>query len=419
MIDNRPSLVFADKKGNIFDFEPLAMVGRSGDYIVPIEDCDVIPAPRGSHFYVLPDRYPIGMDRQTGQIIELKENPFDPSSPAFAVAIFLAAPYTQTYLAAWEPCDYAQELPLFAYTALGWASGFVTTAIRTDPSARQDIDTFNMHKVKKGVEIWKGMFPENRLVTHLAHCALVYGCPAAINLFQAREEGPLPTSPMCNARCIGCISYQPKGHPPAPQKRIEFIPGPEEIAEVALTHIAHVKAPVVSFGQGCEGEPLLAGDVIEEAIYMIRKKTDKGTINLNSNASLPHVVGSLADAGLDSLRISMNSVRPSTYKAYFQPSYDFDALYESVYEMKKRDKFVSINLFVFPGVTDAPKEANTLKAFIKDTGIDMIQWRNLNIDPDVYLDTLAQRFPSGIGIKRLISEIDVRCGYFNPYLSKL
>ncbi|MEA3222854.1 MAG: radical SAM protein [Thermodesulfobacteriota bacterium] len=416
MADNRPSIVFADEKGNIFDFEPLAMVGRSGDYLIPIEDSDIIPAPKGGQFYVLPDRHPIGMDRQTGQIITLKKNPFDPSSPAFAVAIFLAAAHTQTYLAAWEACDHATSLPLFAYTALGWKEGFVTTAVRTDISTRQDIDTFNMDTVRKGVELWKSSLPENRLVTHLAHCALVYGCPAALNLFQGREEGPLPTSPSCNARCIGCISHQPVGHPPAPQKRIKFIPSPKEIAQVALTHIIHVKDPVVSFGQGCEGEPLLAGDVIEEAIHMIRAKTDKGTINLNSNASLPEVVRSLADAGLDSLRVSMNSARPPTYKAYFRPSYDFDALHKSIYEMKKRDKFVSVNLFVFPGVTDAPKEADTLKAFIKDAGVDMVQWRNLNIDPDVYLDTLGQKFPSGIGVKRLISEIPVRCGYFNPPL---
>jgi len=31
----------------------------------------------------------------------------------------------------------------------------------------------------------------------------------------------------------------------------------QEIAEVALAHIRQVKKSVVSFGQGCEGDPLL------------------------------------------------------------------------------------------------------------------------------------------------------------------
>jgi pyruvate-formate lyase-activating enzyme len=91
---------------------------------------------------------------------------------------------------------------------------------------------------------------------------------------------------------------------------------------------------------------------------------------------------------------------------------------QSASEMKKRGKFVSLNLFVFPGVTDAPKEVVALKSFIDQTGIDMIQWRNLNIDPDLYLDTLAQTLPSGIGIRNLIESISVRRGYFNPYLGR-
>jgi hypothetical protein len=48
----------------------------------------------------------------------------------------------------------------------------------------------------------------------------------------------------------------------------------------------------------------------------------------------------------------------------------------------------------------------------------MIQWRNLNIDPDLYLETLGQTLPAGIGIRRLIDEIPVRRGYFNPFVTR-
>jgi len=84
--------------------------------------------------------------------------------------------------------------------------------------------------------------------------------------------------------------------------------------------------------------------------------------------------------------------------------------------MKARGRFVSLNLFVFPGVTDAPREAEALKRFVHDTCVDMIQWRNLNLDPDAYLEMLGQTLPAGMGISRLIEEIPVRRGYFNPYL---
>ncbi|MBN2299177.1 MAG: radical SAM protein [Deltaproteobacteria bacterium] len=410
-------MVFADSSGNIMDFEGLAMVARSGDYLHPIGVEETISLPRGSQLYVLPDRYPIGLDRETGEIVILKENPYDGKGPVYAVASFLCAAHTNTYVAAWERDENACTLPLYAYTALGWwGDGFVTTAVRTDESMRQDPDTFDMGKVEEGIRIWKHDLPDNRLVTHLAHCAQGYGCPAALNLFQGREEGPLPTSPSCNARCVGCISLQTSCSFPSPQQRITFIPEPREIAEIALRHIMSVDEAVVSFGQGCEGEPLMVADVIREAIELIRSKTDKGTINLNTNASLPLKVAELARAGLDSMRISMNSARKETYNAYFRPQYEFNALTESAYEMKKLGKFVSINLFVFPGVTDAPKEAAALKDFIDSSGIDMVQWRNLNIDPDFYLEMLGQKIPSGMGIARLIEEIPVRRGYFNPYI---
>ncbi|MEN6474076.1 MAG: radical SAM protein [Syntrophaceae bacterium] len=414
----QPSLVFADQAGNIMDFEPLAMVGRSGDYFLPLRDDEVIALPPGAQMYVLPDRHPMGVVRETGEIVVLKENPYAPGTPALAVAVFLPAAYTQTYLGAWEKNPDAGILPLFAYTAVGWQDGFVTTAMRVDPSRRQDPDLFDHAKVRAGIQTWQQELPHNRLVKHLTHCALGYGCPAALNLFQGREEGPLPTSPGCNAGCLGCISLQESCEPPSPQERIAFVPTPQEIAEVALKHIMRVDEPVVSFGQGCEGEPLLAADVIREAIRIIRSRTAKGTINLNSNASLPLKIAELADAGLDSLRISMNSARSETYHAYFRPHYAFDELILSAREMKRRGKFVSINLFVFPGLTDAPKEAQALQDFITHSGVDMIQWRNLNIDPDLYLETLNQRLPAGIGIRAMIERIPIRRGYFNPYLPR-
>ena len=418
MKDTMPNMIFADRNGNIMDFEGCVMVARSGDYLLPVGQEETISLPEGSQLYVLPERYPIGMDRDTGEIVVLKKNPYDGKGPVYAVATFLSAAHTQTYTAAWEKRSDAQMLPLFAYTAIGWADGFVTTALRTDESRRQDADTFNMEVVQKGIESWERMFPDNRLVKHLFHCAQGYCCPAALNLFQSREEAPLPTSPACNARCIGCISLQEKCSVPSPQERISFIPEPREIAEIALQHIRTVDKPVVSFGQGCEGEPLMVSSVIRDAIKLIRKETSEGTINLNTNASMPDKIAELADAGLDSMRISMNSARKATYNAYFRPQYDFALIRDSAREMKERGKFVSINLFVFPGVTDAPKEAAAIKEFIHTCGIDMVQWRNLNIDPDFYLEMLNQKLPSGVGIARLIEEIPVRRGYFNPYVGK-
>jgi len=53
--------------------------------------------------------------------------------------------------------------------------------------------------------------------------------------------------------------------------------------------------------------------VIEPAIRAIRSITGRGTINLNTNAGMPDRLGRLCEAGLDSIRVSLNSVRRHCY----------------------------------------------------------------------------------------------------------
>ncbi len=74
-------------------------------------------------------------------------------------------------------------------------------------------------------------------------------------------------------------------------------------------HLARVRHAVASFGQGCEGEPLLQANTLTQAVQRIRRRTQQGTINLNTNASRPEAVAKLAAVGLDSMRVSLNSAR--------------------------------------------------------------------------------------------------------------
>ena len=264
--------------------------------------------------------------------------------------------------------------------------------------------------------------PDNRLTKHLEKCALKYGCPAAKNFFLGRYEAPLPTSAGCNARCLGCLSLQKTGEIPISQERIAFKPSSAEIAQVALEHIQRVKNSVVSFGQGCEGDPLLAADVIAPAIEKIRSTTTRGTINMNTNASIPDLLPKLFDAGLDSIRVSLNSVRPECYQAYFQPKgYDFSDVIESIDIAIKRKKFVAVNYLNSPGFTDTPQEADALIAFIEQYRINMIQWRNLNFDPLRYINIMYAAAEHGkpMGIQTVLRRMrktfpDLKHGYFNP-----
>lgn len=419
-------MIFANSRGEILDFPGLSMAGRSGANCLPPSREDLIPLPAGSELFVLPGRTPVGFEPGSGRVAQVLENPLTPADGLQAVAAFMAPAHTAILGAAFvrSKPDLA-PLPLFAYTAVGWHKGrFWVAAFRSDPDRRQDSDQFHQPTIRIRTTKRLRAFPNNRLVQHLGKCCLTYGCPAARNYFLDRWEAPLPTSPACNARCLGCISLQPSGCCPSTQERIRFVPTPKEIAEVAIRHLRKAPKPVVSFGQGCEGEPLLQADTIAEAIGLIRRQTARGTINLNSNASLPGAVDRLAKAGLNSIRVSMNSARKIPYERYYRPTnYAFAEVLDSIKVMKGAGRFVSLNYFILPGFTDDPEEFAALCEIIAHYQPDLIQLRNLNMDPDWYLDTVghAPQNPA-MGMRAWLAALRerfpaLRYGYFNPWLA--
>jgi pyruvate-formate lyase-activating enzyme len=424
--DTLPSLVFADHQGNITDFSSLNMAGMSGGHFFQPALEDLIPLPEGSELFVLPGRLPVGYDPDSGEPLLLEEDPYQAGAAVQAVAAFMSPAYTAIFNSAYQTRDsHAPRLPLFAYTAVGWHQGrFWVTAFRSDPDIRQDACQFDQKEIIKKTRKKLKEHNSNRLVQHLGKCCLTYGCPAARNYFLGRWEAPLPTSPICNARCVGCISLQPAGSCSATQDRIRFVPTSHEIAGVAIPHLQTAEHAIVSFGQGCEGEPLLQAQVIEEAIHLIRKKTERGTINLNSNASLPQAVERLARVGLNSLRVSLNSAQESLHSQYYRPvSFTLADVKESIRVMKEAGRFVSLNYFIQPGVTDSREEFEALTALVETYHPDLIQLRNLNMDPEWYLQTLDfHSAESPMGMRTWLLKLQkrfptLRLGYFNPFLS--
>jgi pyruvate-formate lyase-activating enzyme len=309
---------------------------------------------------------------------------------------------------------------------VGFADGrYWTSAFRSDPDPRQDPWRFREARLRAGIAARRVELPRNRVARQLEKCALAYGCRAAQNFFLGRHEAPLPSSSACNAQCVGCISLQPDGAFRASHDRLAQPPSGADLAAVARSHLARVPGGVVSFGQGCEGEPLLFGDVLVDAVRRIRAATARGTVHLNSNASKPDVVAALCAAGLDSIRVSLNSPRPPVYAAYYQPrGYGFAEVAESLRVVVRAGGHAALNLLSFPGLTDTEAELEALSALVEDTGLHMIQLRNLNIDPDLYRAALpAGVVQKGRGMRWLRARLArrfprLRFGYFNPALGR-
>ncbi len=415
-----PYLIFSDSSGRIFNHPSLRMAVKSGDKISIPESSEILPLPQGSQLFSLPGRVPIGWDEEEGNFTPLERVRIGGKEiQPVGVAAFLPPGYVRTHLPATRIEPKAPTLPLWAYSAAGWKDGrFWVAAFLLDPNPHWNPKYFkNDRRLSKRVSSFLRRNPTNRLLRHLSRCALEYHCFAAKNLFFRRWECPLPTSSTCNASCLGCISLQPSECCPASMERISFVPTVKEILEVALPHLEKAEDAIVSFGQGCEGEPLLQSSLLEESIRKLREKTDRGTIHLNTNGSFPDRVAKLCEAGLDSIRITLNSANPRYYHLYHQPrGYRFRKVKDSLLIAKERGIYTSINLLIFPGVSDREKEIERLIRFIQETEVDLIQMRNLNIDPDLYLKAMGKG--EGIGIRRMMDILKsefprLQFGYFN------
>lgn len=411
-----PYLLYSDGEGNIYEDTSLYAIGRTGWDAIPVETEEWIELPDGGQLYELPDRRGIGIDVQTGDMRLCDKG--------WAVAAFVPPAHTSLYIAAYESAPEAQTLPLYCYTAAGWHDDkFYVTAVRIENDIRQEAKGYDDKKIQEGVNKMIAAYPHNRLVKHLAdNCALTYDCPAARNYFMGRWECPIPISPACNANCIGCISFQPETEEIySPQDRLSFKPTAEEVVEYTVPHLQTAPYPIVSFGQGCEGEPLLMWETIRESIIEIRKHTQRGSININTNGSKPDAVEKLMQAGLNSIRVSTNSVRKEIYTPYYLPNnYKLEDIIESLRIVRKYGGWASMNYFAFPGMTDSVAEYEALREVIKYTDLSMIQWRNFNIDPDWYLGKIGVTDTGEyIGIKQMMELIKeefpkLKFGYFNP-----
>ncbi len=413
-------LLVCDARGQIVDRPDLALAGQVGTRWVPVPEEDLIPIPEGTKVFFLPESRAVGWDERANRPRVLRG--------CRAVAAMLQAGYTRTHLPA---ASYPQTprygchayLPLWSYACVGWKDGrMVAGAFRIDPLTHSETEHYDDREIAPRVEEKLRELAHNRLARHLGRCALEYHCFAAKNWFMERWEAPLPAAPACNARCLGCISLQPAECCPAAQDRIEFVPTVEELAEVAVPHLERVERAIVSFGQGCEGEPLTVAGTLEAAVRTFRERTDRGTVHLNTNGSLPESFRRVSRAGLDSVRISLNSLRPETYDAYYRPvDYRFEDVMESIRVAVGEGLYTALNLLVLPGVSDHPAEVEALERVVEETGLHMVHLRNLSIDPRLYLENMPRDVVDGgkplglrtvaVGLKRRFPRLDL--GYFN------
>lgn len=390
-----PGLAYCDAKGRIYFDESYAPLADGGIVRPPSFD-ELIPAPQGTVEMILPGRRALTTE---GALTR-----------KYALAAILPAGYTRLLVPAYVKEKNAPTLPLFGYTfACVVNDELYVAAMKTDENEDWQPRYFAEGELEAILDARIASDPLNRVLAQVALCSREYGCFTAQNVFLERGEAALPVSPKCNARCVGCISEQePDAGLPSPQTRIAYETTVDELARIGIHHLERVHDGIVSFGQGCEGEPLLRSIAIAGAIEKIRAQRSNGTINLNTNGSMPSALERCIDAGLQAVRISLNSFRPHAYAAYYRPiGYDLDDVLASIRLAVTRGLRVSLNLLTHPGVTDDEEEVRAMTEFLNEVPVTMIQTRTLNIDPEWYFDVVG-RPQSPIGMRKAIEAIRAR-----------
>jgi pyruvate-formate lyase-activating enzyme len=387
-------LAYTDARGRIYFDETRSPLADGGVERLPRRE-ELIPAPAGTVSTMLPGRMP----RLAGGGVAARRT---------ALAVLLPAGYTRLLLPAYRSRAEAPPLPLFGYTfACVLDDELYVAATRTDESEDWTPRYFGEGELEALLRERQAEDPRNRTLAQLAVCSRDYGCFTAQNVFLARGEAALPVSPKCNAACVGCISeLAPDAGMPSPQTRVAFEPDAGDLARIAIRHLERVPDGIVSFGQGCEGEPLLRVTTIERAIEQIRAERPNGTINLNTNGSLPKSLNRLIDAGLQAVRISLNSFRREVYAAYYRPTgYDLDDVLASIALATDRGLRVSLNYLTHPGVTDDRAEVESLERFLRAHPVAMVQTRTLNIDPELYFAQVG-RPTEPLGMREALHRIE-------------
>jgi pyruvate-formate lyase-activating enzyme len=396
-------LVYADSDGEIRVHSELAALGRNGRELWEFKEEEMILLPPGADLFQLKEALPIGMDEMTGEPVVLTG---EDNETVAAVAAFLPMGYARLMVPAWERVS-NEKLPLYSYTAVaGGEDGRLYVAAQPiEVSLKWDPFQYPRPMLESLIPDRKGEFPKNRILEQLAYCSLEYHCLTAQNIFFRRWEAGIPVSRSCNARCLGCISEQPAECCPSPQRRVNFVPEVREIVELAVAHLEDAEDGIISFGQGCEGEPLTAGGLLTEAVKMIREQTAKGTININTNGGYNDQMEALVHAGLDSVRVSLFSADPVDYTRYHRPQgYTLENVRKSLHICRDAGVDTSLNLLVYPGFTDQPSQMEQLKALLREGCINRIQFRNLNIDPEQFSSIFIDD-DEGIGLAVWLKEI--------------
>ena len=404
MTAGRPRPLLSDESGELRSASSAwEAVGQSGRVVQTLESW--IPLPPRSTLMHLPQRQALGRRRSSGRVEPIAKG-------ALAVAAVLPVGHLRLLFPAYavDGGGASSTLPLYGYAAVAELDGeVVVAASHSDHFSPWTGPRPSDARLRVAVAQAQHQLARSRVIAQLSVCALQHNCLTAQNTFLRRFEGALPTSAACNADCLGCISLQTDSGAPTPQPRIPRAPTAEDLIEVGSYHLngaeARGEAGMLSFGQGCEGEPLLRERALRPVAVELRRRFPGSTIHINTNGSRPAALRRLIAAGINSCRVSVFSFRQDLFAAYYRPrGYSIEEVLECARAARQGGAQLTVNLLTFPGVSDSPSEVALTLRVLRELQVEQLQLRSLNVDPHWLLSRLPDLDP-GLGLDLMVRRL--------------
>ena len=354
------SAVHSDRSGRVYVSADWGACAFDGDRTIEIDT--VVPLPEGARLVPL-SREAEGLDRHG------RARPLGPSR--WALGAVLPPGFTRTLHPAYVD-EGPRESPLAALP---------TAAVCAD-----DTGTLYVAAIPTGTVVTAAVEdgpagqprPGNRLARQIARCAREHECTGARAALRPGGVAALPVSARSNESPPAVVA--PRTRPDAaPRDAAAFRPSAAEIAEVALAHF-EAGGVAVSFGRACEGEPLTAVRLLEDAISRIRQAVPAARIHLETNGSSGSALRRLVDAGLDEVTVRLASARSDTYDTLHGPiSYRYTDVRSALGMARDAGARLTLLVLVLPGLTDRPRELEALGALAAEIGA-AVELRDLGAD---------------------------------------
>ena len=354
--------IHTDRAGRIVIAADYGAAARAGEQVRAFEQG--IPLPSDARVVPLPDRDALGIDRQG--------RPRALGAGRWAVAAILAPGHIRTGLPAYSGAR-ADAAPLEAlgYTAVaaGADGALIVAAIPTgeerSPAAPTEAALANA--ITAGLRA----HPSSGVLRQLARSARDHDAAAAA-VFLGLGDAALP----------------------AGSDRITAA----DLADIGIAHLA-AGGSGVTFGVPGDPDPLGRPRVMADAVSRIREAFTSARIAIRTNAGAAAAIARVAEAGADRLIVSLASARPETYER-LHPARDvrWADVRGGIRQAAMSGLAVTIELLVFPGLTDRREEVDALVALLRELPSgSALRLRDLGADPDVLLGANPGSEPLGVG----------------------